>query len=208
MPRIANNQRLFGNDFPASAQAGLRHHAAQSVRQRIIGNRQQRPFNLRKPPAQYVYRRQRRDNIYLLVAPPKVDVRLERKQVAVGHQRKMLQVAALFRVQHPQEMVGIVQRSVLFPRRLLKDRRRFAMPLPYQHRHVRLYDARFFAGNGFERITQMFRVIHPHIGDDAQHRPDNIGGIEAPAHAGFNHSNVYVLPRKVFQRQRRSHLKE
>jgi len=56
------------------------------------------------------------------------------------------------------------------------------------HRHARLDDARFFAGDGRQRITQELLMIQADGRDGAHQRHEHVGGIHAAAHACLDHT--------------------
>jgi hypothetical protein len=58
-------------------------------------------------------------------------------------------------------------------------------------------DAGFFACDFANRIAKIFLMIERDVGDDAYARVDNVGGVQAAAHADFEHGEIYALIRKM-----------
>src|SRR5208282_2792947 len=76
------------------------------------------------------------------------------------------------------------------------------------HNAARTNDAGFFAGNLGDGFAQIFLVIERDVGDDAEARFHDIGGIQAAAHAHFEHNHVGAAAREVFKAYGSQHLKK
>ena len=57
-------------------------------------------------------------------------------------------------------------------------------------RAVGAEDAGFFAGDGGDGGAEPLRVVERDVGDDGEERIDDVGGVEAAAHADFEDREV------------------
>ena len=64
---------------------------------------------------------------------------------------------------------------------------------------VSLDDSRFFAGNLFQSIAQIGRMIESNIGDDGNKRLTNICRVQPTAQTDLQHGNNYFLIFKIFK---------
>ena len=66
----------------------------------------------------------------------------------------------------------------------------------------------FLRGNLSKRMPEQVGVIHADIGDNTQYRLDNIGGIQQPSQADFDHGYIHVLLHQPAERHSRGDLEE
>jgi hypothetical protein len=69
-------------------------------------------------------------------------------------------------------------------------------------------DAGLLAGDLGEGVSEKFLMIERDVGNDANPRFDDIGGVEASAHADFEDGNVDLLAGEIFEGYRRQHLEK
>ena len=73
---------------------------------------------------------------------------------------------------------------------------------------LRLDDPGFFCSDHRQGIAQVLLMIHPDRGDGGGQRGEHVGGIQPPAHPGFDDRDIHPAVGEVAERQGSGHLKE
>ncbi len=82
------------------------------------------------------------------------------------------------------------------------------MRLANDDRDARFDDAALFGSDSRQGIAKELCMVETDVGDDREDRGDDIGGIEASAHADLDDSDVDLLPDKIVESKAGSHLKK
>ena len=103
----------------------------------------------------------------------------------------------------PDELAGRGSSARTFLQRLdnFRDLRR------NHHGHSGFHNPGLFARYQLKRIAENGLVIKADIGDATGARGDDVGGVQPPAHADFDHGHVHLLLREPGEGQVRQHLK-
>ncbi len=85
---------------------------------------------------------------------------------------------------------------------LLRNRLKYRKQITIQHqrRNTRFQNACFLSGNRLTGRSQFPRMIQIDRCDNRQHRENNIGGIQSPAHPCFHNGNIHLLLCKILKR--------
>ena len=75
----------------------------------------------------------------------------------------------------------------------LEHGRGLGLRLPYHHRHTLLDDAGLLACDGLQRVAEELGVVKPDVGDDGEQGGDDVGAVQAPAHADLDDGDVDLL---------------
>ena len=84
----------------------------------------------------------------------------------------------------------------------------FGMGLANDDRDARFDDTCLFVCDFGPRVTQELHVVEINVGDDAQFRRDEVGGIQSSAHAHLDDGDVDLFFREVVESHAHGHLKE
>jgi hypothetical protein len=76
------------------------------------------------------------------------------------------------------------------------------------HHTARPEDPHFFTCNLADRVTEKLLVIERDVSNHADPRLHNVGGIEPPAHAHFEHRDLHAFSRKMLEGDRGHHLEK
>ena len=90
----------------------------------------------------------------------------------------------------------------------LEYREGLRVPLAYHHRDAGLDDSGLLECNLCQGIAQQCGVVGRDIGDDTQHRGDDVGAVEASSQPGLDDGHVHLLVGKAPEGHSRCQLEE
>ena len=76
------------------------------------------------------------------------------------------------------------------------------------YRNVRFNNTRLFRRNKGQGIAQKVHVVKTDIGNDAQFRYNDVGGVQPPSQPYFDNGNIYRLPGKIVESHSDGYLKK
>src|ERR1041385_8911658 len=94
------------------------------------------------------------------------------------------------------------------PREPPENTERAALVHPRNTRYARFDDAPLFECDAGESVTEIFRMIEPDVGDDAQLRQDHVCRIPSLYQPGFNNGDIDLALREILERHRGRNLEK
>ena len=103
---------------------------------------------------------------------------------------------------------ALVEGGAHFPAAVAEQLEHLFLPGIGDQRRPGLDDPRFFPGDGQEPLAQVFLVIPGNVGNHRNQRLDDVGGVQAAAHAGLQDNGGGPGLEKVEKGHGRGKLKE